>query len=90
MENLDVEMAEQMVKLKEENEQLKADIKLDNAFWKQECDSLQKELAIREKAIDIICEILEENDKAYKSKSKCKTKELHKKYFIEQAKESLK
>lgn len=88
MENLVEEMAEQIVKLKKENEQLKADIKLDNAFWKQECDSLQKELFIREKALknscikitelDFILNGIIHNDKYWRNK------------FIKQAKESLK
>lgn len=40
--------------LEQENKQLKEDIKLDNAFWKQECDSLQKELAEKYKEIDAL------------------------------------
>ena len=38
------EMRQQIVDLEQENKQLKEDIKLDNAFWKQECDSLQQQV----------------------------------------------
>ena len=35
-----------------ETEDLEQDIKLDNSFWKQECDSLQKALADKDKEIE--------------------------------------
>lgn len=38
--------------LEQENQQLKEDIKLDNAFWKQECDSLQSSLAEKDDEIE--------------------------------------
>lgn len=68
--------------LEQENKQLKKEIKLDNAFWKQECDSLQEQLAIREKALELACE---EIDRHQGSLS-----EVAFDYFIEQAKENLK
>lgn len=58
---------------------LEQDIKLDNAFWKQECDSLQsslaekdKQLAIRNKMIEIASEnvIFYTNEKEHKKELK--------------------
>ena len=51
---------------------------------------LQNKNSILEKALELTCEILAENDKAYKPKFKQRTKEKYFKLLIEQAKESLK
>lgn len=50
MEEKDQKIADLEVKL----EQSQKEKELDNAFWKQECDSLQKALAEKEKEIEEI------------------------------------
>lgn len=49
--SLDTEMAEQLVKLNEDLKALQKEKELDNIFWKQECDSLQKTLEEKDKEI---------------------------------------
>lgn len=44
-------IVEENQQLKQQLEQLEKGKELDNSFWKQECDSLQKQLAEKEKEI---------------------------------------
>lgn len=64
------------------------DLEDENIQLKEELAKQDQEIKTLKKALELACEILENNDEAYKLKSKQRTKEKYLKLLLKQAKEN--